>query len=569
MTAVVDVVRDERLGGVVSGRRASAEVIDVVVTGDDRLGRSSADCSTTDCSGGARRDGDRVVESGSVAGIGGSPIRRRPSGGRRRPPRTGRHHRRHHHRTGRHHRRPPPNRSSPPSALPSCRSRPSWPAPRTVDVVVADHRTGRRRVVTAAEPVVVADAAAAEPVVAADVSDAELVDVADASPRTGRQRRRRRPVSGGSPTSPARIGRRRRCHHHRTGRQRSSSPLPTVVLPTPPPSCRSTSSSSTSPRSSVDTSRRRGWLVIGRPADTTATSHHRRPTTAPADTPSRPDLRRARARSPWWCVRRSRQHERNHRALRRGADRAQAPPTTIAPTPRSRQCVVDASESPPVRTSSPRAPRSWRAQPLRRRTTIVPCCDHHDDLAAARTPSGVKSRRTSHRRRSRAVISNAGRTARRRTPNTARTAVPPTCRGAAVAARPKGASTSVAPTRRRRGYVSRWPGPKRHGVHRFGKRLATVDDVGASTRPQPPHRVHSLRRARAPLSRHQRAQRRPRRVRSGTVGRRDEPRTVAAAISGSGLAAERARRQQRVDALRATGVQPYPYRFDRTHSPPR
>ena len=36
--------------------------------------------------------------------------------------------------------------------------------------------------------------------------------------------------------------------------------------------------------------------------------------------------------------------------------------------------------------------------------------------------------------------------------------------------------------------------------------------------------------------------------------------------TGSGLEAERARRQQRVDHLRAGGVQPYPYRFDRTHS---
>ena len=35
---------------------------------------------------------------------------------------------------------------------------------------------------------------------------------------------------------------------------------------------------------------------------------------------------------------------------------------------------------------------------------------------------------------------------------------------------------------------------------------------------------------------------------------------------GSGLAAERARRQQQVDDLRAAGRQPYPYRFDRTHS---
>ena len=36
--------------------------------------------------------------------------------------------------------------------------------------------------------------------------------------------------------------------------------------------------------------------------------------------------------------------------------------------------------------------------------------------------------------------------------------------------------------------------------------------------------------------------------------------------SGSGLAAERARRQRQVDDLRAAGRQPYPYRFDRTHS---
>ena len=40
---------------------------------------------------------------------------------------------------------------------------------------------------------------------------------------------------------------------------------------------------------------------------------------------------------------------------------------------------------------------------------------------------------------------------------------------------------------------------------------------------------------------------------------------AAAAISGSGLEAERARRQRQVDDLRAAGKQPYPYRFDRTH----
>ena len=41
---------------------------------------------------------------------------------------------------------------------------------------------------------------------------------------------------------------------------------------------------------------------------------------------------------------------------------------------------------------------------------------------------------------------------------------------------------------------------------------------------------------------------------------------ASAEPTGSGLAAERVRRQHRVDELRAAGVQPYPYRFDRTHS---
>jgi lysyl-tRNA synthetase, class II len=36
--------------------------------------------------------------------------------------------------------------------------------------------------------------------------------------------------------------------------------------------------------------------------------------------------------------------------------------------------------------------------------------------------------------------------------------------------------------------------------------------------------------------------------------------------SGSGLAAERARRNERIAALRAEGTEPYPYRFDRTHT---
>ncbi|MET0663292.1 MAG: OB-fold nucleic acid binding domain-containing protein, partial [Ilumatobacteraceae bacterium] len=37
------------------------------------------------------------------------------------------------------------------------------------------------------------------------------------------------------------------------------------------------------------------------------------------------------------------------------------------------------------------------------------------------------------------------------------------------------------------------------------------------------------------------------------------------AATGSGLAAERARRLGLVDGMRATGTEPYPYRFDRTH----
>ncbi|MET0144089.1 MAG: lysine--tRNA ligase [Ilumatobacteraceae bacterium] len=37
-------------------------------------------------------------------------------------------------------------------------------------------------------------------------------------------------------------------------------------------------------------------------------------------------------------------------------------------------------------------------------------------------------------------------------------------------------------------------------------------------------------------------------------------------LTGSGLAAERARRQRLVDDVRAAGGEPYPYRFDRTHS---
>ncbi len=42
--------------------------------------------------------------------------------------------------------------------------------------------------------------------------------------------------------------------------------------------------------------------------------------------------------------------------------------------------------------------------------------------------------------------------------------------------------------------------------------------------------------------------------------------TDPTAPAGSGLAAERARRQAQVDEWRAAGRQPYPYRFDRTHT---
>ncbi|MEM8619655.1 MAG: lysine--tRNA ligase [Actinomycetota bacterium] len=45
-----------------------------------------------------------------------------------------------------------------------------------------------------------------------------------------------------------------------------------------------------------------------------------------------------------------------------------------------------------------------------------------------------------------------------------------------------------------------------------------------------------------------------------------EPTPEPDGTSGSGLAAERARRQGEIDELRANGGQPYPYRFDRTHT---
>ena len=53
----------------------------------------------------------------------------------------------------------------------------------------------------------------------------------------------------------------------------------------------------------------------------------------------------------------------------------------------------------------------------------------------------------------------------------------------------------------------------------------------------------------------------PFRYRAATV---DEP--ADESTSGSGLAAERTRRQAQVDEIRKAGGEPYPYRFDRTHS---
>ena len=44
------------------------------------------------------------------------------------------------------------------------------------------------------------------------------------------------------------------------------------------------------------------------------------------------------------------------------------------------------------------------------------------------------------------------------------------------------------------------------------------------------------------------------------------PTSRDAPLTGSGLAAERARRLTRVDEMRDAGREPYPYRFDRTHT---
>ena len=45
-----------------------------------------------------------------------------------------------------------------------------------------------------------------------------------------------------------------------------------------------------------------------------------------------------------------------------------------------------------------------------------------------------------------------------------------------------------------------------------------------------------------------------------------DPSEAPGPTTGSGLAAERVRRLGRVDELRTRGDQPYPYRFDRSHT---
>jgi lysyl-tRNA synthetase class 2 len=56
----------------------------------------------------------------------------------------------------------------------------------------------------------------------------------------------------------------------------------------------------------------------------------------------------------------------------------------------------------------------------------------------------------------------------------------------------------------------------------------------------------------------------PKRYRLGTVSH-EEP-DAERDITGSGLAAEKAKRLDKIQALRAAGTNPYPYRFDRSHS---
>jgi len=54
-------------------------------------------------------------------------------------------------------------------------------------------------------------------------------------------------------------------------------------------------------------------------------------------------------------------------------------------------------------------------------------------------------------------------------------------------------------------------------------------------------------------------------VSDDTTAEPDDPAVAADPQGGSGLAAERERRLGRVETMRAEGVEPYPYRFDRSH----
>ena len=51
-----------------------------------------------------------------------------------------------------------------------------------------------------------------------------------------------------------------------------------------------------------------------------------------------------------------------------------------------------------------------------------------------------------------------------------------------------------------------------------------------------------------------------------TTAQPSEPTDGEPALTGSGLAAEKARRLALIDSMRTDGIEPYPYRFDRTHT---
>ncbi len=58
----------------------------------------------------------------------------------------------------------------------------------------------------------------------------------------------------------------------------------------------------------------------------------------------------------------------------------------------------------------------------------------------------------------------------------------------------------------------------------------------------------------------------PRRYRLTIVNEPDQPQSDSPVATGSGLVAEKARRLQRLAELRSNEVEPYPYRFDRSHT---